>query len=183
MKNQKIKIVYLRVNELIHLQNNPRKKTDLKAISKLKKLIKEHGFQNPLQVYQQDKKFEIICGNHRFDAGIELGMQEFPCIVYTGSKKMALARAISDNKSGLWTDWDDLLLKDFITDLDVGLTGFDVDELSESKEKLIEKNEEIKPYNKTHILLSFNPDKFVEIQKEIEKIMLVEGIDYEQCSN
>jgi len=43
--------------------------------------------------------------------------------------------------------------------------------------------ENIKPFIKTHILLSFPPEKLIEIQDYIQKITEIEGIEYEQSSN
>jgi len=128
---EKLVIKYFKVKQLVHLEGNPRKSIDPKGRERLSGLIKTHGFQNPLQVFKEKNgKFSIICGNHRFDAGKNLGMKEFPCIVYTGSRKKAIARAISDNKSNEWTDWDAPLLKDAFADLDDGVfnlefTGFE----------------------------------------------------------
>lgn len=138
---KKLKLVWVNVNQLVPLPGNPRIEVDNKQTEKLMALIKSHGFQNPLQVFphkwrgkKKGPAFMILCGNHRFEAGKELGMKDFPCIVYDGTKKMAMARALSDNKSQLWTDWDVPTLKDMIVGLDDGafditLTGFDKQEL------------------------------------------------------
>lgn len=137
-KNQKkakqLEIIYLPIADLVKLPSNPRRDVDPKAIERLAKLIKAHGFQNPLQVFRENGKHTIIAGNHRFDAGLSLGMKEFPCIVYEGDKKAALARAISDNKSNEWTDWDLPILKELFIEIDTGdfdihLTGFNSHEL------------------------------------------------------
>lgn len=127
-------IVYIPAESLVKLPGNPRINKDPKAIERLAKLIKQHGFQNPLQTFKENGKHTIIAGNHRFDAGLSLGMTEFPCIVYEGTKKQALARAISDNKSNEWTDWDIPILKDLLINLDCGdidmsITGFNSHEL------------------------------------------------------
>lgn len=125
-KNQnRLEIIYLSAADLVKLPGNPRRDVDPKAIERLAKLIKAHGFQNPLQVFRENGKHTIIAGNHRFDAGLSLGMKEFPCIIYEGDKKAALARAISDNASNAWTEWDMPLLKDLILFVDDG--SFDMD--------------------------------------------------------
>ncbi|MFA5379256.1 MAG: ParB/RepB/Spo0J family partition protein [Dehalococcoidia bacterium] len=133
-ESKKLEIVYLSASALVKLPGNPRRDKDPKAIEKLSKLIRLHGFQNPLQVFRENGKYTILCGNHRFDAGLSLGMKEFPCLVYTGDKKAALARAISDNRSNEWTEWDMPILKELFIDLDTGdfdihLTGFNSHEL------------------------------------------------------
>lgn len=130
----RLEIIYLSSSDLVKLPGNPRKDKDPKAIERLAKLIKAHGFQNPLNVYKENRKYLIIVGNHRFDAGLSLGMMEFPCIVYEGDKKAALARAISDNRSSEWTEWDTPILKELFIELDTGdfdihLTGFNSHEL------------------------------------------------------
>lgn len=121
----RLEIIYLSASDLVKLPGNPRRDVDPKAIERLAKLIKAHGFTNPLNIFRENGKNLIIAGNHRFDAGLSLGMKEFPCIVYEGDKKAALARAVSDNASNAWTEWDMPLLKDLILFVDDG--SFDMD--------------------------------------------------------
>ena len=49
----------------------------------LQENIKENGFDEPLIVVPNEdgETFTIFSGNHRFPAGLALGMVEFPCIV------------------------------------------------------------------------------------------------------
>lgn len=42
---------------------------------------------------------------------------------------------------------------------------------------------ELKPYVKTHVLLSFPPEKMIHIQELLQKITDVPGVEYEQSSN
>ncbi len=133
-ESKKLEIVYLSASALVKLPGNPRRDKDPKAIERLSKLIQLHGFQNPLQVFRENGKHTILCGNHRFDAGLSLGMKEFPCLVYAGDKKAALARAISDNQSAAWTEFNLPILRDLIIELDTGdfdihLTGFNSHEI------------------------------------------------------
>lgn len=192
---KKLEIKYIHKDKLCLLEGNPRKIIDPKSSDKLKTLIKEHGFQNPLQVFKEKtNSYSILCGNHRYAAGCELGMKEFPCIVYEGSRNKALARAISDNKSNLWTEFDYPALKDMVTDLDTGefdieLTGFNEEELSNlwdygEKEGLLkEVTEDIESFEMTHILLSFPIDKILEVNKILEPLVSIENIEIEQSSN
>ena len=46
-----------------------------------------------------------------------------------------------------------------------------------------EQEKELKPYRKTHVLLSFSPGLFPRLQKHLEKILAIEGVEYEQGSN
>lgn len=133
--SEKLEIVYISISELDKLPGNPRKLADPDAIDKLKRLISEHGFQNPIQCYKEETgRYTVICGNHRLEAAIDLGYSELPCIVYQGDRNKAIARAISDNKSSDWTSWDYPMLKDMIVEIDTGeldlvLTGFTNDEV------------------------------------------------------
>ena len=133
---QRLELIYIKANSLMKYDENPRLKVDDKATEKLERLIRAHGFQNPLQVYMDNGKYTILCGNHRFEAGIRMGMEDFPCIEYSGTKEAALARAISDNKSNEWTDWDlpklsVELRKLDIPDFDMELTGLSSLEIQE----------------------------------------------------
>ena len=155
MKPPKLEIIYLPAADLVKLKGNPRINKDPKAIERLAKLIKQHGFQNPLNIYKSNGKSEIIAGNHRFDAGLSLGMKEFPCIVYEGNRKQALARAVSDNQSNSWTDWDLPILKSLLIDLDDGsldmsITGFNSHELE-------------------LMMTAIKPDEEVSSEQEVEK--------------
>lgn len=45
------------------------------------------------------------------------------------------------------------------------------------------KKENLEPFKKTHILLSFHPQIFYEIQTFLQNIIDIEGVEYEQSSN
>lgn len=38
-------------------------------------------------------------------------------------------------------------------------------------------------FKKTHILISFPPDKMIEVQEHLEKILQIDSVEYEQSSN
>lgn len=151
---KKLELVYIDAGNLKVLEGNPRQLRDSEGVKKLKTLIEEHGFQNPLQVWKggDDKGYTILCGNHRYIAGSELNITSFPCIVYDGTKEKALARALSDNKSSEWTEWLHPALSDVIVKIDVGdfsvpdLTGFSPIEL----ENLSSWESDIDEVNKTN---------------------------------
>ena len=69
-------------------------------------------------------------------------------------------------------------------DLDLSLTGLNLDDLILNTEsELDEVIEEIKPYRLTHILISFPPEKLIDIAPHLEKIFTIEEVKYEQSSN
>jgi ParB-like chromosome segregation protein Spo0J len=187
--NDKLELIYIDAGTVRHLEHNPRKKKNRDVIAKLNSLIREHGFQNPLQVYEEnDGSYMILCGNHRFDAGIQLGMTEFPCIIYRGDRKKAIARAISDNKSHEWTDWNDeylkALLKFIDDDIDISAlaaTGFDEKEILQ----LFEEHEEERPevefseellLEHNYIVLYFDNPLDWEVAKEKFKLKTVKDL-------
>ncbi len=45
------------------------------------------------------------------------------------------------------------------------------------------KTENLLPYEKIHVLLSFNPDIYPKIQEALEKLRDCEGVEYEQQAN
>src|SRR3954468_2311349 len=63
--------------EVIAHQRKPRP-THIKALTMS---IERMGFITPLVAVQRDGKYVIIDGQHRFTAGSELGMKEFPVVV------------------------------------------------------------------------------------------------------
>lgn len=128
-----MQIVYKKVNELIPYINNSRTHSE-EQVNQIVASINEFGFTNPLLI---DEKDNIIAGHGRLMASKKLGMEEVPCIVLKGlTEAQKKAYIIADNKMALNAGWDDELLKIELEnlkelDFDLGLTGFDVDELDE----------------------------------------------------
>ena len=50
-------------------------------INKFESLLSDYGFLDALKVIPSDDCFLIVEGQHRFEAGKRLGMEEFPCYV------------------------------------------------------------------------------------------------------
>src|SRR2546421_9518772 len=63
--------------EVVGHQRKPRP-AHLKALTAS---IERMGFITPLVAIEQDGKYVIIDGQHRFSAGVELGIKEFPIVV------------------------------------------------------------------------------------------------------
>ncbi len=97
--------------------------------------IREFGFTNPVLI---DSEGGIIAGHGRVQAARKLGMTEVPCIMLDNLTELQKqAYIIADNKLALNAGWDDELLKIELQDLhaqdfDMGLLGFDAQELSEA---------------------------------------------------
>jgi ParB/RepB/Spo0J family partition protein len=64
--------------------------------------IKKNNILNPLIVRPADpktgKKYAIVCGSRRFNAAIEAGLTEVPCIIEKMDDVTAMGRTIAENK-------------------------------------------------------------------------------------
>lgn len=79
MKTTNLKM--LPVSKLINLKRNPQFLTP-KQMDSLKASIQRDGFVVPILVRPiKGGKFEVVSGNHRFMAAVELKFTEVPCVV------------------------------------------------------------------------------------------------------
>ncbi|MEQ8785116.1 MAG: DNA methyltransferase [Pirellulaceae bacterium] len=112
-------------------ENNPRINDD--AVAAVAASIKEFGFKVPIVV---DAAGVIITGHTRLKAAKKLGMTEVPVVVASDlTPEQIKAYRIADNKTAELADWDyDLLPIELgelqAADYDLGLLGFDQDELA-----------------------------------------------------
>lgn len=131
-QSKKQSIVYKNTVDLIPYARNSRTHSD-DQITQVASSIKEFGFTNPILI---DSDNSIIAGHGRIMAAKKLGISEVPCIVLAHlSDAQKKAYVIADNKLALNAGWDDELLAIELKDLesldfDLGLTGFNEDELS-----------------------------------------------------
>jgi len=126
----KLKIEYLKINDIKPYSKNPRKNE--KAVEIVTKSIKEFGFKNPIIL---DKNNEIIAGHTRLKAAIKLNLKEVPVIWAKDlTKEQVKAFRIMDNKSQDFAEWDEELLKEEFYALEGSdafeFTGFTDEEIS-----------------------------------------------------
>jgi DNA modification methylase len=120
------------IKTIIPYARNSRTHSD-EQVAQIAASIKEWGFTNPILV---DVDGEVIAGHGRLLAAQKLGLDEVPCITAVGwSDAQKKAYVIADNKLALNAGWDnDMLSIEFAElkemDFDLGLTGFDADELA-----------------------------------------------------
>lgn len=121
------------VDKLVPYQNNTRTHTP-EQINKLRSSLREFGFINPVVI---DREFGVLAGHARVEAAKAEGITEVPC-VYADNLTEAQKKAyiIADNRYALDAGWDEDLLKVEIEalkgmDFDIGLTGFDEQELAD----------------------------------------------------
>lgn len=170
----------IKVADMKEYEFNPQIKTE-KGLKDLENSIKEFGVCEP-PVLNTDL---TICGGHGRKIIFErLGITEVNCYVpdkpLTEKQFQELNIRLNKNKAGFF-DFDKLA--NFFETDSLLQWGFEEWELyGPEKEKSI-KTEEIKPYNKTHILISFNPADLLKLQEFINSIKNLEGIEIEQSSN
>jgi DNA modification methylase len=120
------------IDRLKPYANNPRHND--KAVESVARSLQEFGFRQTIVV---DEAGVIIVGHTRYKAAIKLGLETVPVHVATGlTPAQVKAYRLADNKTAEIADWNyDLLpielsqLRDL--DFDLGLIGFDQDELAQ----------------------------------------------------
>jgi hypothetical protein len=121
----------------------------------------------------------------RLKALQELGYKEIPAEWVKKASELTEEQKkefiIKDNVGfGEW-EWDELANNWEIEQLNSW--GLDVPFVETEKESEEIEEVEIKPFKKTHVLISFSPEKLSEIQELLQKISEIHGIEYEQSSN
>jgi len=126
-----MKIVMKKPDELKHFENNPRYMSE-DEMTKLVNSIKEFGMVDPLII---DEEGVIIGGNQRYEAGLKLNLEDYPCVIVEGlsdAKKKTLNIAL--NK--IMGEWDDIQLASVLMSIKsedkdlLSYTGFDEKEIN-----------------------------------------------------
>lgn len=125
------------IERLIPYGRNPRKNDH--AIDRMVNTIKGHGFWIPI-IARSDGL--IVDGHLRLKAAQRLGMTKVPVTLADSMTENQIKTfRLAVNRSATWAEWDDDLLPLEMQDIqqtggDLGLTGFDANELSRMLEKL-----------------------------------------------
>jgi hypothetical protein len=143
-----------------------------------------------------DKNGVIIAGNKTVEAWKAIGRENIIEVETDGDKLVVVRRRdldinsekgvkakILDNTVSKHNYVEDAQVSEAICEeynLDAETYGLDE---HEKEEATAIKKVAIEPYRKTHVLLSFPPDKLIQIQTLIEQIMKVDGVEVEQSSN
>jgi hypothetical protein len=124
-------IEYWPIERLVEYPRNPRKNDA--AVDRMSASIREFGFKIPCLVRSDG---EVVDGHLRLKAARKLGITEIPIILcdeWTAAQVKAFRLMV--NRSVAWAEWDEellsqelLALKDL--DFDLGLTGFEDEELA-----------------------------------------------------
>jgi ParB family chromosome partitioning protein len=85
----------VRVTSITSNQDQPR--TNLGDLSDLIASIAKHGVLEPLLVRRRNGRYELISGERRFHAAMQVGLTEIPCIELTVGDDRALEIALVEN--------------------------------------------------------------------------------------
>ena len=131
---EKIKIEYLKTDELIPYANNPRNNDE--AVDYVANSIKEFGFKVPCVI---DNEKNVVCGHTRLKAAKKLGIKEVPCIIADDlTEEQIDAFRLADNKTSEAATWDFEKLEielESISGIDMSEFGFDISVVEESETK------------------------------------------------
>ena len=125
------KLEQVPTSDLIPYARNARTHSDAQ-VAQIAGSIQEFGFCNPVLI---DKANGIIAGHGRVMAANLLKLQTVPCIRLDHlSDAQKRAYILADNRIALNSGWDEAMLANELQDLhadeiDLGLTGFSVEEL------------------------------------------------------
>lgn len=118
--------------DLIPYARNARTHSD-EQVAQIAASIREFGFCNPVLI---DAQNTIIAGHGRFLAAGRMKLETVPCRRLTHlTDAQRRAYVIADNRIALSSEWDAAMLANELSDLradefDLGLMGFDPDELT-----------------------------------------------------
>lgn len=129
MKQHKLKIEYLNVDELTPYENNARKHDD-DDVSMIENSIEQFDFNDPIGVWGENNI--IVEGHGRLLAAKQAGLTEVPCIRLDHlTEEQRKAYTLAHNKTAENSSWDpDMLEKELasIPDIDMSDFGFDLGE-------------------------------------------------------
>lgn len=159
----------------------------------LEKSIRKFGAGRSILV---DKNLRAISGNKTLEGFKASGGQKVMIVEADRDTLVAVKRididldskegremALADNQTQSINYVPDEEMIEMVAEelnIDTGEWGIDAGEPG-AKKKL--KEEDIRPFIQTHILLSFPPEKILELEPHLEAIRKIAGVEYEQGSN
>ncbi len=178
-------------------ENNPRTIT-AEALAGLTKSIERFGLVEPIVVNVRPKQPKVIGGHQRLRALQALGIETAACVtVRCGPADERLLNVTLNNPKvqGEFAagalQYIEQIRADAATGADV--VNLKIEALHEDLAKQFAATEpatplqrqelELRPFLRTHILLSFDPALFRQLAPLLERIIKIDGVEYEQGSN
>jgi hypothetical protein len=190
MKPLEWKTVQIKVCDLIPQADNYKKLPEAKK----EKLIQSLTKFNIVDIPVIDFDGVLVSGHQRLVCLIAMGRGEEMIDVRKPNRKLTKEELkeyslLANNHFGE-IDFD--LLDHYLSDVDIDLEniGVDLSYISDFKDSLWNdstpkkpEERELKPFKRTYVLISFPPERVIDIQKELETIAKKDFVEYEQVSN
>lgn len=87
----------LRPDQIVPSPLQPRRRFDQAALATLGESIRKHGILEPIIVRPRDGQFEIVAGERRFQAAVQVGLEQLPVTVRELDDRTAMEIALSEN--------------------------------------------------------------------------------------
>jgi ParB-like chromosome segregation protein Spo0J len=190
-----VQIEQVATADLIPYARNARTHSE-SQVAQIAGSIQEFGFTSPVLI---DAANGIIAGHGRVMAAQKLGLQSVPCIRLGHlSEVQKRAYILADNRIALNSGWDEAMLQMELSelhadDVDLGLLGFDAEEVSKllGYDSSADKGEtaELKqlkvqpPPPMTWVLIGIPTVRFGQINEAVEQIALLPDIICEVAAN
>lgn len=150
MKDNKLQVTYLSIDELKPAEYNPRK-WDKEAAEQLKESIKRFGLVDPFVVNSSPERFNIIIGGHfRWAVSRELGFEAVP-VCYVNIPDLEKEKELNLRLNKNQGEFDLDLLSEFDESFlsDVGFSSEELDKIFEEDpiEEIFDLNKELEKLN------------------------------------
>lgn len=96
-KQNSNKVLVIPIQQISPSPYQPRLKFDEAALQELQHSISENGLIQPITVRKVKQGYEIIAGERRYRACVNLGLKEVPCYIMSSSEEQAAQMAIVEN--------------------------------------------------------------------------------------
>ena len=87
----------LRSDQIVPSPLQPRRRFGETALATLGESIRKHGILEPIIVRPRDDRFEIVAGERRFQAAVQIGLEEVPVTIRDLDDRTAMEIALSEN--------------------------------------------------------------------------------------
>lgn len=87
----------LRPDQIVPSPLQPRRRFDEAALATLSESIRKHGILEPIIVRPRDGRFEIVAGERRFQAAVQVGLEQVPVTVRDLDDRTTMEVALSEN--------------------------------------------------------------------------------------
>jgi hypothetical protein len=164
------------------------KKRSKKDIELIITSIEKYGFSFPFFIWNGTGHNYCLDGHGRIQALSEMrrkgeDLPMFP-VVYVEAKDEAEAKNKLLRLNSQYGEMTIESVMEFTDGIDIQFEELclGLDEKKDINDKK-GKKETLEPYTKIHILLSFEPNTFIELSEYLEKIKEIQGVEYEQSAN